>query len=172
MLMFVNQAVISRTAVGRADCLSQSAFISYKVKQVYSPCEPYVPAWIAPPPRWNRSCRKCLRSNPNRNPRMTQPGAPSPANLLVDDDAEIVDAMRYAGVEGVSDTRGPRRNQGLAMAESEHPNLVILDMMMPKRSGSWCWRNSAGLASTTKVISDHRQRREPAQGSRRDARRG
>jgi DNA-binding response OmpR family regulator len=26
-------------------------------------------------------------------------------------------------------------NQGLAMAERENPDLVILDMMMPKRSG-------------------------------------
>lgn len=56
--------------------------------------------------------------------------------LLVDDDAEIIEAMRYA-LEG----RGYHvliardGNQGLAMAEREDPDLVILDMMMPKRSG-------------------------------------
>jgi DNA-binding response OmpR family regulator len=56
--------------------------------------------------------------------------------LLVDDDAEIIEAMRYA-LEG----RGYQvliardGNQGLAMAEREDPDLVILDMMMPKRSG-------------------------------------
>lgn len=56
--------------------------------------------------------------------------------LLVDDDAEIIEAMRYA-LEG----RGFHvliardGNQGLAMAEREDPDLVILDMMMPKRSG-------------------------------------
>src|SRR5687767_756253 len=65
-------------------------------------------------------------------------GTPSHAKrvLLVDDDAEIVEAMRYA-LEG----RGYQvliardGNQGLAMAEREDPDLVILDMMMPKRSG-------------------------------------
>ena len=56
--------------------------------------------------------------------------------LLVDDDAEIVEAMRYA-----LETRGYQiyvardGNQGLALAEREDPDLVILDMMMPKRSG-------------------------------------
>ena len=56
--------------------------------------------------------------------------------LLVDDDAEIVDAMRYAlESKGYSILVARDGNQGLAMAESDQPNLVILDMMMPKRSG-------------------------------------
>lgn len=56
--------------------------------------------------------------------------------LLVDDDAEIVESMRT-----VLESRGYEilvardGNQGLAMAESEDPDLVVLDMMMPKRSG-------------------------------------
>lgn len=56
--------------------------------------------------------------------------------LLVDDDAEIIEALRYA-----LEARGHKiliardGNQGLAMAEREDPDLVILDMMMPKRSG-------------------------------------
>ena len=56
--------------------------------------------------------------------------------LLVDDDHEIVEAMRVA-----LESKGYRilvardGNQGLAMAEREDPDLVILDMMMPKRSG-------------------------------------
>lgn len=56
--------------------------------------------------------------------------------LLVDDDAEIVESMRT-----VLESRGYQilvardGNQGLAMAESEDPDLVVLDMMMPKRSG-------------------------------------
>src|SRR4051794_1741810 len=56
--------------------------------------------------------------------------------LLVDDDPEIIDAIRYA-----LESRGYQifiardGNQGLAMAEREDPDLVILDMMMPKRSG-------------------------------------
>ncbi|QGJ71894.1 Two-component system response regulator [Planctomycetales bacterium 10988] len=56
--------------------------------------------------------------------------------LLVDDDNEIVESMRV-----VLESQGYRiliardGNQGLALAEREEPDLVILDMMMPKRSG-------------------------------------
>ena len=56
--------------------------------------------------------------------------------LLVDDDREIVESMRIAldssGFEIIVARDG---NQGLAMVERENPDLVILDMMMPKRSG-------------------------------------
>lgn len=59
-----------------------------------------------------------------------------PRVLIVDDDAEIITAIRYAleskGFEVLIARDG---NQGLAMAEREQPELVILDMMMPKRSG-------------------------------------
>jgi DNA-binding response OmpR family regulator len=56
--------------------------------------------------------------------------------LLVDDDAEIIDAMRYAlESKGFQIFIARDGNQGLAMAEREDPDLVILDMMMPKRSG-------------------------------------
>ena len=70
------------------------------------------------------------------------PSPPSPSSratkriLLVDDDREIIESMRIAleaaGYEIVIARDG---NQGLAMAEREDPDLVILDMMMPKRSG-------------------------------------
>jgi len=56
--------------------------------------------------------------------------------LLVDDDVEIVESMRT-----VLESRGYEilvardGNQGLVMAEKEGPDLVVLDMMMPKRSG-------------------------------------
>jgi DNA-binding response OmpR family regulator len=56
--------------------------------------------------------------------------------LLVDDDPEIVDSMRTVlesrGYEIIVARDG---NQGLAMAETDGPDLVVLDMMMPKRSG-------------------------------------
>jgi DNA-binding response OmpR family regulator len=56
--------------------------------------------------------------------------------LLVDDDAEIVEAMRYAlEAKGYEILIARDGNQGLAMAERDDPDLVILDMMMPKRSG-------------------------------------
>jgi len=56
--------------------------------------------------------------------------------LLVDDDPEIVESMR-----AVLESRGygilvaRDGNQGLVLAETEEPDLVVLDMMMPKRSG-------------------------------------
>jgi DNA-binding response OmpR family regulator len=56
--------------------------------------------------------------------------------LLVDDDPEIVESMRT-----VLESRGYEilvardGNQGLVLAEGEEPDLVVLDMMMPKRSG-------------------------------------
>jgi DNA-binding response OmpR family regulator len=56
--------------------------------------------------------------------------------LLVDDDNEIVESMKT-----VLESRGYEilvardGNQGLVLAETEQPDLVVLDMMMPKRSG-------------------------------------
>jgi len=56
--------------------------------------------------------------------------------LVVDDDYEIIDALRYAlEAKGFEVLIARDGNQGLAMAEREVPDLVILDMMMPKRSG-------------------------------------
>jgi DNA-binding response OmpR family regulator len=70
---------------------------------------------------------------------MTPPDAQAKTKkriLLVDDDREIVESMRIAlessGYEILVARDG---NQGLAMAERDNPDLVILDMMMPKRSG-------------------------------------
>jgi DNA-binding response OmpR family regulator len=56
--------------------------------------------------------------------------------LLVDDDTEIIEAMRYAlEAKGYEILVARDGNQGLSMAEKDDPDLVILDMMMPKRSG-------------------------------------
>ena len=56
--------------------------------------------------------------------------------LVVDDDIEIGQSVRFAlegkGYQVLNTTDG---NQGLALAETEDPDLIILDMMMPKRSG-------------------------------------
>ena len=56
--------------------------------------------------------------------------------LIVDDDPDIVESVRYPlekkGYEVLIARDG---NQGLTLAEKELPDLVILDMMMPKRSG-------------------------------------
>src|SRR6516162_6366911 len=56
--------------------------------------------------------------------------------LLVDDDHEIIESMRM-----VLENKGYRilvardGNSGLMVAERENPDLLILDMMMPKKSG-------------------------------------
>lgn len=56
--------------------------------------------------------------------------------LLVDDDSEIVESMRT-----VLESKGYRimvardGNAGLSIAERENPDLIVLDMMMPKKSG-------------------------------------
>ncbi len=56
--------------------------------------------------------------------------------LLVDDDPEIIESM-----QAVLESRGYEilvardGNQGLVLAEAQNPDLVVLDMMMPKRSG-------------------------------------
>lgn len=61
---------------------------------------------------------------------------PSRTVLLVDDDIEIIDTMRT-----VLEHRGFRvlvardGNAGLTVAERENPDLIVLDMMMPKKSG-------------------------------------
>jgi DNA-binding response OmpR family regulator len=69
------------------------------------------------------------------------PGAPamppqSRTILLVDDVPEILESMRM-----VLESKGFRvlaardGNAGLMIAERENPDLLILDMMMPKKSG-------------------------------------
>src|SRR3954453_3094329 len=56
--------------------------------------------------------------------------------LLVDDDNEIVESMRT-----VLENKGYRimvardGNAGLTVAERGGPDLIVLDMMMPKKSG-------------------------------------
>ena len=84
-----------------------------------------------------RKPRKAARAS-SPAPEAAAAGAKKPGKriLLVDDDSEIVESMRT-----VLESRGYQilvardGNQGLVMAEGEEPDLVVLDMMMPKRSG-------------------------------------
>ena len=68
--------------------------------------------------------------------QQTTPASGGKRILLVDDDYEIIESMKIVleskGYQVIVARDG---NQGLAMAERENPDLVILDMMMPKRSG-------------------------------------
>lgn len=59
-----------------------------------------------------------------------------PHVLVVDDDGEIVESMRYAlESSGLEVSVARDGNQGLALAEKLKPDVLVLDMMMPKRSG-------------------------------------
>ncbi|RMF39394.1 MAG: response regulator [Planctomycetota bacterium] len=59
-----------------------------------------------------------------------------PRVLVVDDDMEITEALRYAlESQGFEVAVARDGNEGLAMAEKHKPDLLVLDMMMPKRSG-------------------------------------
>ena len=66
----------------------------------------------------------------------TQKSSDTKRVLIVDDDSEIVDSVKFAlESKGYSVIVARDGNQGLALAEREDPDLMILDMMMPKRSG-------------------------------------
>ncbi len=72
-----------------------------------------------------------------------------PKVLLVDDDGEIVEAMRYAlEANGFEVSVARDGNQGLALTETLQPDLLVLDMMMPKRSGFLVWRRCAAMDRT------------------------
>ena len=56
--------------------------------------------------------------------------------LVIDDDTEITESLRHAlKAAGYAVTIAQDGNQGVAIAETKNPDLLILDMMMPKRSG-------------------------------------
>jgi DNA-binding response OmpR family regulator len=56
--------------------------------------------------------------------------------LLVDDDQEVIHGMRaLLENKGYRVMTASDGNAGLIVAERENPDLVIVDMMMPKKSG-------------------------------------
>ena len=88
-----------------------------------------------------RAAKKATRAVEGSAEQAQAPAAAASAKpgrriLLVDDDPEIDESMR-----AVLESRGYQilvardGNQGLVLAEGEEPDLVVLDMMMPKRSG-------------------------------------
>jgi len=56
--------------------------------------------------------------------------------LIVDDDADVVTAIKLALEDaGAAVFVAPDGTSACDLAEKEHPDLVVLDMMLPKRSG-------------------------------------
>ncbi|MEC7409874.1 MAG: response regulator, partial [Planctomycetota bacterium] len=53
--------------------------------------------------------------------------------LIIDDDTEIRETVSFAlRAEGFQVVAAQDGNQGIALSESASPDLIILDMMMPK----------------------------------------
>ncbi len=73
--------------------------------------------------------------------------------LLVDDDEEIVMSMKIAlesrGYQVLTANDG---NAGLAVVERDRPDLMITDMMMPKRSGFLVLEKLRTSDDTTKNV--------------------
>ena len=60
----------------------------------------------------------------------------SPRILIVDDDFEIAEPVKFALQKlGFEVTHVPDGNQGVAAIATVNPDLMVLDMMMPGRSG-------------------------------------
>lgn len=56
--------------------------------------------------------------------------------LLVDDDRDILTAMQAALADlGVKILTASDGNEAVTQADTHHPDVVVLDMMLPKRSG-------------------------------------
>ena len=56
--------------------------------------------------------------------------------LIVDDDFDMTDTLKIAlDNAGFETTIASDGNEGLAFAEARRPDLIILDIMMPRRSG-------------------------------------
>ncbi|MGY8746724.1 MAG: response regulator transcription factor [Pirellulales bacterium] len=56
--------------------------------------------------------------------------------LIIDDDVEVTESIRQALLAvGYSVSVALDGNQGLAYTEAKSPDLMILDIMMPRRSG-------------------------------------
>jgi len=56
--------------------------------------------------------------------------------LIVDDDEDILGGMQLVlRAEGAMTSTAMDGNQAVSLWRSEHPEVVVLDMMLPKRSG-------------------------------------
>ncbi len=78
--------------------------------------------------------------DPSESDQVTQSADPQgndrPHILVVDDDLEIAEAIRHAlQNEGFEVSMAADGNTCLAITETRNPDLIVLDLMMPGRSG-------------------------------------
>lgn len=61
---------------------------------------------------------------------------PSPVVLVVDDEPDLVELLQYAlETAGFTVLTAPDGVAGLALAEAEKPDLIVVDIMMPRMDG-------------------------------------
>ncbi len=73
--------------------------------------------------------------------------------LLVDDDPDILCAMHTVFVHrGYRVLTASDGNQALALAECEAPTIVVVDMMMPRKSGFLVLEKLKGRAGGPRVV--------------------
>jgi DNA-binding response OmpR family regulator len=67
--------------------------------------------------------------------------------LVVDDDHEILTAIKIALEDtGASVSTASDGDEAIVRAEADHPDLVVLDAMLPKRSGFLVMDRLKGMA--------------------------
>ncbi|MHC4208768.1 MAG: response regulator transcription factor [Planctomycetota bacterium] len=69
--------------------------------------------------------------------------------LIVDDDEDILGSIDLAlRAEGAATETVTDGNAAVSACDEDVPDAVVLDMMLPKRSGaSWSWRRSSSRRS-------------------------
>ncbi len=86
------------------------------------------------------------------------------AVLIVDDDPEILQAIKIAFEDaGATIDTAADGNAAIDLATKRSPDLVVLDAMLPKRSGFWCSKSSKAPAKKRQTLyHDHWQLLNPA----------
>jgi two-component system OmpR family response regulator len=76
-----------------------------------------------------------------------------PKILVVDDDSHIRDVIRFAlAREGHTVVEAENGVRGLALARSERPDLIVLDIMMPELDGTEMCRRLRGTGDRTPIV--------------------
>ena len=73
--------------------------------------------------------------------------------LIVDDDPEVLESINQAlKAEGALTITCSDGNSAVRLCESDNPELVVLDMMLPKRSGFLVLEKIKKMESTPRVV--------------------
>jgi CheY-like chemotaxis protein/two-component sensor histidine kinase len=84
-------------------------------------------------------------------PHTAEPTAAAPTILLVDDDDAVDEALRAAWADRYRLVRVPRGAEALDVARLAHPDVVLLDVVLPDLSGYDVLRILRGSAATARL---------------------